>query len=341
MQKKGIRATLKASIFRKGDPSMLNNYQYFIMLAKERNISTAAEKLFISHQCLSKYLKNLEKHYGITLFERKPTFQLTPAGQRLLKTYKEIEFEEQNVEAELADLKHAETGTVHFGITEGRYSIVVPRLLKQFYQLYPHVKVVITNTTSPKMEQMIMDNELDLFLSGLNSVNPRSDFMKIMDEHLYLVISDNLLKKYFPEEPDFKEKNKDGIDLLQFSSIPCFLNKPNFNTRSVIDHYLAKIGGTLNCLTELTQLDMQYRLAAEDMGFSFCLTMYLEGIGRINQLKRFQGDPNMLNVFPIKGLTETNPLGLIFKRGRIFPSYTQKFCKTVKEVCLEKGRLEA
>lgn len=320
---------------------MLNNYQYFIMLAREKNISSAAEKLFISHQCLSKYLKNLEQHYGIALFERKPTFQLTPAGQRLLRTYKQIEFEEQNVENELANMKHAATGTINFGITEGRYSIVVPRLLKEYYQAYPHVRVNITNTTSPKMEQLVADNTLDLFLSGSNSVNAQSDFIKVMDERLYLVISDNLLQKYFPNEPDFKEKNKDGVDLLQFTTIPCFLNKPHFNTRSVIDRYLAKVGATLNCLTELTQLDMQYRLAAEDMGFSFCLTMYLEGISRINQLKGFQGDSNKLNVFPIKGLTETNALGLIFKRGRIFPAYTQAFIKTVKKVCLEKGRIEA
>ena len=59
---------------------MLNNYNYFITLAEELNISRAAEKLFISHQCLSKYLKNLESEYGIPLFERTPALKLTLAG---------------------------------------------------------------------------------------------------------------------------------------------------------------------------------------------------------------------------------------------------------------------
>ena len=70
---------------------MLNNYHYFLMLAKELNISGAAEKLYISHQCLSKYLKNLEKAYDIALFERKPFLRLTPAGEMLLKAFKDIE----------------------------------------------------------------------------------------------------------------------------------------------------------------------------------------------------------------------------------------------------------
>lgn len=70
---------------------MLQNYQYFITLAETLNISHAAQKLYISHQCLSRYLKTLEHECGLTLFERKPTFALTYAGQTLLEAFREIE----------------------------------------------------------------------------------------------------------------------------------------------------------------------------------------------------------------------------------------------------------
>ena len=51
---------------------MLNNYHYFIVLAEELNISRAASRLYISHQCLSKYLKNLEQEHHVTFLWRKP-----------------------------------------------------------------------------------------------------------------------------------------------------------------------------------------------------------------------------------------------------------------------------
>ena len=69
---------------------MLQNYHYFLVLSETLNISKAAEKLYISHQCLSRYLKNLEDECGLTLFERKPKLTLTYAGQILPESLREI-----------------------------------------------------------------------------------------------------------------------------------------------------------------------------------------------------------------------------------------------------------
>ena len=60
-------------IFHLGELQMYNNYQYFLVLAEEHSISRAAEKLFITHQSLSKYLTNLEQELGVLLFRRKPS----------------------------------------------------------------------------------------------------------------------------------------------------------------------------------------------------------------------------------------------------------------------------
>ena len=65
---------------------MLNNYQYFLVLARSTSISQAAEELNVSHQGLSLYLKNLERELGAPLFERVPRLVLTEAGQAVLTT---------------------------------------------------------------------------------------------------------------------------------------------------------------------------------------------------------------------------------------------------------------
>ena len=55
--------------------------EYFIEIANELNISRAAQKLRISQQSLSVYLKNLESDYGNTLLIRGPRAKLTEAGK--------------------------------------------------------------------------------------------------------------------------------------------------------------------------------------------------------------------------------------------------------------------
>lgn len=71
----GIRCELEEGV------PMLDRIEYFLTLAEEKNITHAAKRLYVSQQCLSAYLKELEEEYGVQLFYRKPQFMLTPAGE--------------------------------------------------------------------------------------------------------------------------------------------------------------------------------------------------------------------------------------------------------------------
>lgn len=305
---------------------MLNNYEYFLVLSEELNISNAAKRLFISHQCLSKYLKGIEENYGVSFFERKPKFALTPAGKAMLETLRQIELAEQNLENQLTDIKEAKSGTINFGITEGRYSILVPKLLKEFHDIYPKVKLNIHRATSPKMQEMVLDNSLDLFLSGISNLTTHNlKYEIVLNEQMYIVISDNLLKQYFPHNyPECKANFAKGVDLTLFQEVPFVLNEKNFNSRILLDRHLSELGISLNCINELTQPDIHYLLCAEDYAASFCLTMYLSGI---NQLNQFNNSKSHLNVFPIANFTAENPLALIYHKNKKFPSYTHDLKK--------------
>lgn len=311
---------------------MLNNYNYFLVLSEELNISSAAKRLFISHQCLSKYIKVLEEKYGVSFFERKPKFTLTPAGKVMLETLRQIELSEQNLENQLIDIKESKSGTINFGITEGRYSILVPKLLKEFHDLHPKVELNIHRTTSPKMQEMILNNSLDLFLSGITNIAIHNlKYEVVINEQMYIVISDNLLKKYFPHNyPECKENFAKGVDLRLFKEVPFVLNKKNFNSRILLERHLSELGISLNCINELTQPDIHYLLCAEDYAASFCLTMYLSGI---NQLNQFNNTNSHLNVFPIANFTANNPLALIYHKDKKFPSYVQDLKKIIKKFC--------
>ncbi len=311
---------------------MLNNYQYFIALAEELNISKAAERLYISHQCLSKYLKNLEQAYNVTFFERTPRLSLTAAGQAYLEMLRQVQFLENNLENQLSDIRQARKGLVRFGTTEGRFRVLVPSLLSEFKRVYPEVKLETRYATSDQLCESIAKNELDMALMNRRDAgSSQLERRTLLNEKLYMVISDHLLAQYFPEQyPACKEAFRSGVDLVQFAKreVPFVLNYEGFNSRETLEEHLRAKGVSLNCVLEMTQQDMHFMLAARDFAACFCWAMYLPSIQQANE-----GNVQHLNVFPIKGLTATNQVMLVMPRGKILPAYGKDLVRLIQQTC--------
>ena len=317
---------------------MLNNYQYFIALAEEQNISRAAERLFISHQCLSQYVKNLEAEYGITFFTRRP-FALTDAGRLMLESLRKIELIDQDFQNRLHDLDTGRTGELRIGTTEGRLRLLLPDLLPKFKKQYPRVNLRILSSPTPDLLNMLSDNRLDFIIIGnLSSPSPFLRHRDILQEHLYLVISDNMLRDYFPDKfPDCRETFLNGVDLLHFQHVPFVLNHPNYSARSILDRHLLQIGATLRCVNEITAMDIHHRMSARDYAASFALTMYLPEIHNLNS---FAGRKSRLHIFPICGLTETNTITIAWLRDKIFPDYARSAMQMIRQLCLHYSDFE-
>jgi DNA-binding transcriptional LysR family regulator len=311
---------------------MFNNYHYFLVLCEELNISKAAKRLFISHQCLSSYIRNLENHYGIRFFVRSPKFALTPAGKSMLNSLRQIERVELNLTNCLSNIKNEQSGTINYGITEGRYRIFIPKLLKEYRTLYPNVQVRVFDGTSENLEKKLYNNELDMFAGGLNDIDsPNLKSELLINEHIYLVISDNLLQQYFPESfPQCKIQFANGVDLRLFQEVPFVLNKKNFHSRKMIDKHLDKIDTTLNVITECTQPDIHHLLCDVDYAASFCFSMYIPSIRQINLVSPHA---SKLNIFPIAGLDDTNPVTLSYLKNAIFTKYGLDLINLTKELC--------
>jgi len=329
---KTIQKINKASIFMTGGNYMLQNYDYFLTLAQELNISRAASKLYISHQCLSRYLKNLEDECGMPLFERKPKLALTYAGQVLLNAFLQIQRIELSTSHELAELKLGNFGEITVGITEGRLRILIPDLIKEYKKEYPSILIKTVSMPSPDMYKQLLDNKLDVVIAGIPTVsNPNLIHRIIMTEHLYLLISDNLLRQYFPDTyPSCKEVFEKGADLSLFQDVPFIANYPNFNSRRLLDNHLTEHQLTLNIIYEATQPDLLHMMAAQDYAATVCLTMYVPSVWELNQ----SNPPNnQLNIFPIKGLQAANPVALTTVRDRFFPKYVKSLFSILEKQC--------
>lgn len=85
----------------------------------------------------------LEQRYGV-LFWRKPHFCLTAEGEALYRTLQQIQVLENNLSAELLEIKNEDSGKLRFGIPSTRARVLVPRLMERFRQQFSRTQLEFT-----------------------------------------------------------------------------------------------------------------------------------------------------------------------------------------------------
>ena len=124
----------------------VKNPEYFLAIVKERSISKAADRLYLSQPYLSQYLAKLESNLGVTLLDRSHTpLRLTPAGE-LFYAYLE-----RQLESDLRTLQSQKPPQLHIGVSTWRGSILLPDILPRFVQFYPEVQVVLHEAPVPQL----------------------------------------------------------------------------------------------------------------------------------------------------------------------------------------------
>ena len=99
---------------------------YFIAIVEHESISGAAQSLFITQQTLSSHVAAMEKELGTSLFDRRPKFRLTQAGEIFYRYC--IRFRSLNdaMVSEFRDLSGEVSDILHVGISQTRSRILMP-----------------------------------------------------------------------------------------------------------------------------------------------------------------------------------------------------------------------
>lgn len=137
--------------------------EYVIVIAQEKTLSRAAERLFVTQPALSRFLLKLEDELGTPLFERKnrqliPTF----AGELYLETARKILQLQQNFEKELKSLLQTNHGQLSIGITPGRGHTILPRILPGFRERFPDYELNIVEEDVQTLERCLQEGTIGI-----------------------------------------------------------------------------------------------------------------------------------------------------------------------------------
>lgn len=141
----------------------LSQLPYILAVASCGTLSSAAKKLNISQQALSKYLDNLEKELGIDLFFRyKKKFLPTDAGKAYLKAAQEILDIQTRCLNSINCLGKQSSPTLSIGVSLHRGSAFISKIYPMFKQKYPLIHLKILNGYSDTLFQMIQTDIITL-----------------------------------------------------------------------------------------------------------------------------------------------------------------------------------
>lgn len=114
--------------------------RYFLTVAREENITRAAESLFITQPTLSRQLMELEQELGTQLFVRgKRNVTLTEDGTLLRRRAEEMLELEAKISAEFKNQKDDLSGVISIGAAETKGFGIIPKVIDSFRQKYPLV----------------------------------------------------------------------------------------------------------------------------------------------------------------------------------------------------------
>ena len=237
----------------------LRTLRYFTVVARELNITRAAEKLNMSQPPLSNQIKALEEELGVQLFIRgKRHLELTEEGALLLRRAVQMQELADKTRQELASLREGMTGTIYLSMVEGRAPFLAAQWIAGFREEFPLVRYNLWNGSS--------DDVLDRLRKGL------ADLAVIAapydTEHLegFPVGQEPWAAMLHPDHPLAKEPG-DTIPLSSLVGEPLIVPSRKSRIES-IRRWFGEIGAEPQILCEMSNYMDAAALSSQGVGVS-------------------------------------------------------------------------
>jgi DNA-binding transcriptional LysR family regulator len=149
----------------------LRHLSVFVAVAEERSFSRAAQRLHVAQSAVSATVRNLEREWGVTLFERTThRVELSAAGRAMLPEARSALRAAEAVEHAVDEVRGGLRGTIRVGIMQATVrpgGLSVAAAISAFRASHPGVTVEVRQGASAAQVEQVRAGELDLSFVGL------------------------------------------------------------------------------------------------------------------------------------------------------------------------------
>ena len=197
----------------------IRTLRYFLAVAREENMTRAAEQLHVTQPTLSKTLKALEEELGKKLFTRHSfSIRLTDEGVLLRNRAEDLVSMADKITQEFVALDDITGGDIYLGMAESYQIRILARAIKEFRQLYPELHYHITSGDTEQVTEKLDKGLLDFAVLVEEPDRTKYDFLLFPQADVWGLV--------FPADDPLAKKKAITVDDL--IGLPLFCSEQSW-----------------------------------------------------------------------------------------------------------------
>lgn len=235
--------------------------KYFLAVAREGNITRAAEVLHITQPTLSRQLMQLEDELGVALFIRgKRKMILTDVGMLLKRRAEEIVSLAEKTELEISNQDNDVSGEIVLacGLTEATQTM--GRYIKEFKEIYPDVVFKVKNGNSDFIMEAIDNGLVDLGFVIEPIDLEKLNFLKMNQLETWGILM----------KADSPLASKDYLEASDLINIP-LINTARIETQNQLKNWMGNDYEKLNFVAVSELSSTAATLVENDVGYAIVI----------------------------------------------------------------------
>ena len=283
--------------------------KYFLAVAREQNISAAAESLFLSQPTLSRQLKELEEELGKQLFIRgSRKITLTEEGLLLRKRAEEIVELMDKTEKELLGSDEQVSGEIYIGAGETDGLRLIAKAAKELQAEYPQINYRIISGDAVDITERLDKGLIDFALL-LEPVDiSKYSYLKFPVKDVWGV----LMRR------DCPLAQKESISPKDLQDMPLIVSRQALDG-SELTQWLKNGSEQLNIVSTYNLVYNASLMVDEGLGVALCL----------DKIINVSGDSSLC-FRPLKPKLEVG-MNLVWKKYQVFSKAAEKFILKMQE----------
>lgn len=167
----------------------INLFRTYIRVVETQNLSRTADEFGLSQPAITKQIQALEDLYGVLLLERSGRrLKTTEAGEVLYNCAREIVRAVDKTEKEMANLADINKGSLVLGASNIPGEYILPRLIKDFKDSYPHISIAMDIADTDKILSKVVEREIDIGIVGGWVSNRKIEGFKWLEDELVALV---------------------------------------------------------------------------------------------------------------------------------------------------------
>ena len=287
--------------------------RYFLAVAREGNITAAANFLHMTQPTLSRQIKDLEKELGQQLLIRKSHHVvLTPEGMLLRKRAEEIISMVDKTESEFTSLENTISGDIYIGSGETRAMRAVAEITKAMHNTYPGIHCHLYSGNAQDVTERLDKGLLDFGILIQPADISKYNYINLPDRDIWGVL--------MPK--DCPLASKECVEREDLLGVPLLCSRQALSSHMDENEFTGWFGEDFKKLDIVTTFNLIYNAAIMvEAGVGYAVT-----IDKLTDTSK----ESRLCFRPLKPRLESG-LNVIWKKYQIFSPAAELFLQRITE----------